>query len=213
MRTESERAKGRYSTSAQMCFDSLQAKRNLSETPEMGAFSLHTQFHGPQIISDVCFSHMTVYSMYVCTVCVHDVCVWVCILHWYGVRGRPYGVNSPSHLYRGYRNQTWVTRFAHYNVDLLSHLTGPNIFFSPNVLICVCLEENEVAECTVLPVDMVSASCSLLQCCLASSFFSILLVFCLHTAFLPVHLSQERNGLWLTAHWDFLFTILNSFED
>lgn len=167
MRTERERAKGRYSTSAQMCFDSLQAKRNLSETPEMGAFSLHTQFHGPQIISDVCFSHMTVYSMYVCTVCVHDVCVWVCIPHCYGVRGRPYGVNSPSHLYRGYRNQTWVTRFAHYNVDLLSHLTGPNIFFSPNVLICVCLEENEVAECTVLPVDMVSASCSLLQCCLA----------------------------------------------
>lgn len=61
------------------------------------------------------------------------------------VRGRPYGVNSPSHLYEGY-SQTWVTRLAHYNVDLLSHLISLNSFFFPKVLSYVCLEENEVAR-------------------------------------------------------------------
>lgn len=167
MRIESERAKDHYSTSAQMCFDSRQAKRNLSEMPEMGAFSLHTQFHGPQIISDVSF------PIWWSTPCIYVLCV--CMTYVYGhashagveVRGRHCGVSSPSHLYGGYRNQIQVTRLAHYDVDLMSHLTSPNSFFSPNVLICVYLEENEDSGWRVLPVDMVSASWSLLQCCLA----------------------------------------------
>lgn len=116
-------------------------------------------------------SVMCAFPVWQFTPCIYALCV--CMTYVYGhvshagmeVRGRPYGVNSPSHLHEGY-NQTWVTRLAHYNVDLLSHLIGLNSFFFPKVLSYVCLEENEVAGWSVFPVDMVSASCSLLQCCL-----------------------------------------------
>lgn len=176
MRIESERAKDRYSTSAQMCFDSLQAKRNLSEMPEMETFSLRTQFHGPQIISDVCFSHMTVYSMYLCTVCAWRMCMGVHpTLVWRSEEDPMESLLPPTFTeVTGIKLRS--TRLAHYDVDLLSHLSS--LLMSSFVYV---LEENKVAGWTVLPIDMVSPSCTLLQCCLA------LLIFLHSSGFLFAH--------------------------